>query len=223
MKRNVENAVVANKPEVAASNSQKPVGKKVSRAKSEARVGCDNLIESVTHDHAPEEDRNNSNGIRKDNGIAPALKLGDLFDADFSVTKKHSGTPDIARHTVIIDGEPEVRSGRDGVYVAFDLCEKDTNLCWKAFVNQSELTKMLEDVNFYNNAMLAGLSGMKAILKLQKSYFDCWTLVTEKGSVATYFNENRWSKRLYAMAMNRDKVRPEAPAPKQNNEAPFDI
>lgn len=185
-------------------------------------IGCDNLVDNV---FVPEAGQNyraktQQNALREESGARPAISLSDLFDKGFKVSAKRFGTPEEGLHIVTIDGEPEVRNGRDGYYVEFELVEKNTGLCWKTFINQSNLSQMLADISYFNNGMLAGKTGMGAINFLKTHEFNCWTLLTEKGSNATYFNETKYNKRLYVMELNREKMMPEAPAPE---EVPFDV
>lgn len=185
-------------------------------------IGCDNLVDNVFVPQAGENYRakNMQNALREEVQAAPAISFADLFDKGFKVSAKHFGTPEQGLHIVNLDGEPEIRKGRDGYYVEFGLVEVRTGLCWKTFVNQQSLTQMLADISFYNNAMLARKTPTQALNFLKNHDFNVWVLQTEKGSTATYFNEERFSKRLYVMELNREKMKPEAPAPE---EVPFDV
>lgn len=141
--------------------------------------------------------------------------LADLLKG-VKVTAKRPGTPEQGIHSVLLDSEPTIHRGNDGnPYLVFVLHEPKTGLVWKAFVSADGLAKALEDISFFNNGMLAGKKGLTALQFLYSHEFSVWTLQTEKGKTATYFNEDKHGKRLYAMEKNREKQRPEDPAPEK--------
>lgn len=168
--------------------------------KTNNTLGIDNLVDNVfTPDMQDKEQK--------------PLTLADLFSADYTVNCKHPGTPDEGLHEVLLDGEPTIHSGHNGAYLTLELVEEKTGICWKSFVSATALTRTLEEISYNNHGMLAGKSGLTALQFLYTHSFNCWTLQTEKGSTATYFSEDRFGKRIYAMEMNRERQRPEASYP----------
>jgi hypothetical protein len=105
---------------------------------------------------------------------------------------------------VKLEGEPDVKMGKDGPYAIFNLIDENC-MCWSTFVNGNELMKALEDISYSNGGILAGKKPAIALNFLERNYFDCWTLITEKGKVATYFNKDKFSKRQYVLQLEKDK------------------
>lgn len=173
---------------------------KKNTTKKNTTLGVDNLVDNTfTPDMQDKEQK--------------PITLADLFSAGYTVSCKHPGTPDEGLHEVTLDGEPTIHNGQNGAYLTFELVEKKTGICWKTFVSAINLTKALEEISYNNHGMLAGKPGLKALQFLLTRSFNCWTLQTEKGSTATYFSEEKFSKRIYAMEMNRERQRPEASSP----------
>ena len=177
-------------------------------------IGCDNLIDNAFVPEAGTAGatgKNNSEKLRLEAGIAPTLSLDDLFSANYKVGTEYAGTPSDGMHIVVIKGTPEVRKGKDSNYVELELGEitkaGKTGLCWKTFVNAADLGKMLEDINYHNKGIISGLSGAKAIAHLGKVEFCVWTITSEKDSskAYTYFNKEKYDKRVYAMRLEADR------------------
>lgn len=167
-------------------------------------VGIDNLIDNAFVPQAESNKRadNMQGALREEAGAKPNLSLSDLFSKDFKVDANRAGKPEVGLHTVKFATEPEVKIGNNGAYVEFELCDQNNGICWKTFVNADSLEKMLQDISYFNNGVIACMGPMQAITKLRFSEFDCWTLETEKGSTVTYFNETKYNKRIYAMQLN---------------------
>lgn len=190
-------------------------------------IGCNNLVDTafVPEAHTGKRADGNTNALREEAGEYIVLSLNDLFDSDFTIGTKKEGTPPQGLHVVIIDGEPEVKRGRNGLYVEFDLFEKASGFCWKTFVNQDALKQMLADISFYNNGMLSGKSGIQAINFLKTHPFNCWTLQTEAERTATYFNSEKFGRRIYVIENEKAKrekaehKRAEQTAEKEKNDS----
>lgn len=180
-------------------------------------VGIDNLIDNAFVPQAESNKRADSmqGAIREEAGARPTLSLSDLFSKDFKLDAKRAGKPEDGLHIVKFAGEPEVKQGRDGAYVEFELCDQDNEICWKTFVNASDLEKVLQDISYFNDGIIACMWPMEAIAKLRFNEFNCWTLTTERGTTATYFNQTKYNKRVYAMELNKERQKPEAPAPEK--------
>ena len=174
-------------------------------------IGCDNLIDNAfvpenTQAHQYNRTDDIRRAAREDAGIAPALSWADMFDDDFSVNEKYRGVPEEGVHMVKFDGEPVVRSGRNNSkYMAIDLVETKTGCCWTVNVNQENLKDTLNAINYNNTNLLKGLNPTQMLYKLIETEFTCWTLQTEKGTTATYFDAIKYSKRLYVMELNHEK------------------
>lgn len=186
-------------------------------AKKNNTVGINNIIDNAFVPQAESNKRASTmqGAIREDAGARPALSLGDLFSKDFRIDASRAGKPEDGLHIVKFAGEPEVKQGKDGAYVQFELCDQDTGLCWITYINASDLEKMLQDISYFNNGIVACMWPMEAIAKLRFNEFGCWTLTTERGTTATYFNQTKYNKRVYAMELNRERQKPEAPAPEK--------
>lgn len=170
-------------------------------------IGVDNLIESAFVPEAgtqAKREEKMQNALRQEANSRPTLSLNDLL-AGVKVSYKHAGTPEDGLHVVRIDGEPEVKTGKNGPYIEVELEEVKTGLCWKTYINGQELGKKLEEINFFNNGMLAGKTGIAAINFLQKQEFNVWTIQTEKKTTATYFNKELFDKRVYAASLSKEK------------------
>lgn len=174
-------------------------------------IGCNNLIDNA---FVPNCEGNVQNRLREEAQAPVVLKVGDLFSKGFKVDKKRIGNPEEGLNNVTFSALPEVKEGKSGAYMVIEL-ENALGLCWKTYVNSQYAEKMLQDISYYNEGMLAGLTPMKALNKLTSHVFSCWILNDENGKVVTYFNEDKYNRRLYAMELNRERQKPEAPAPEK--------
>ena len=174
-------------------------------------IGIDNLIDGiyapeVTPHHRFERDEKMQNALRfesgenKVEGEEPVFSLEDIFGMDFKVQKGFFGTPEAGTHTVKLNKAPEIKKGSNGLYMKLELIDAITGCMWNTFVKAEDAHKMLADISHYNNGLLARKDANAAFETLQNKKFLCWTLQTEKGTTATYFNEERFNKRLWVVS-----------------------
>lgn len=178
-------------------------------------TGCDCILDAAFVPQSGQNTRakGQQNALRQDAGAAVNLSLADLFDKGFKVEADRRGTPEEGMHMVTLRGEPEVKNGYDGPYVRMEL-RNEIGICWTTSFSAADFSKILTDISYHNKGMLAGKRPAAAIAFLYNHSFSVWTLQTEKGKTATYFNEERFSRRLFAIQNNKANAKPEAPAPK---------
>lgn len=201
--RNIENQVISGKVEEVASNTQKPIGKKVSKVKGGAQVSDNFIVGSAFVPEANQNHRstNQQNALREEAGCEPEVSFADLFTKGWKVSARHFGVPKNGEHLVVLGNEPEVHKSKDGFYVKFELYEKSSGLVWMSTgINQKDLENLFNTISAYNNGMLAMKSPVQAMNYLKTHEFRVWTVVTEPGKAVSYFNEEKYDKRCYVLA-----------------------
>lgn len=107
--------------------------------------------------------------------------------------------PKNGMHQVLLDGEPEVKLGRNGndPYAVFELRDVETQIVWKAFISAKDIVKTITEISFNNRGYLGGMNAQKALNNIQKNPFRCWTVEDKEKKIRTYFDEEKANKALY--------------------------
>ena len=115
------------------------------------------------------------------------------------------GNPEDGVHQVILDGEPEVKPGRNGndPYAVFELRDVKSQIAWKAFVSTKDIIKTITEISFNNRGFLGGMSAQKALNSIQKNHFRCWTVEDKEKKIRTYFDEEKANKALYIASKSK--------------------
>lgn len=170
-------------------------------------IGCDNLVDNAfvpvsgQNYRAPRQ----QDAIREEAGFKPAkpeppvFTLDDLFEQNYRVEKGFFGTPELGVHTVKLR-EYKICTGRDDrPYMKLTFMDLKTFCCWDVNVGAERLPQMLSDISFSNKGLLSGKSYKDAFNIMKQKKFDVWTIVSEKGKLATYFNKDSYERRLYVV------------------------
>ena len=154
--------------------------------------------------------------------------------------------PENGVHQVLLDGEPEVKLGRNGndPDAVFELRDVETQIVWKAFISAKDIIKTITEISFNNRGFLGGMNAQKALNNIQKNHFRCWTVEDKEKKIRTYFDEEKANKALYIVRKSksdeelrklREKEREDAEkgreedaeltrkAKAENNDLPFDV
>ena len=152
-----------------------------------------------TQRHQLRQDAGDENAVRQEKA---ELTLADLLKGEKIETGRWA-KPEDGEHTVELIGEPDVRNGKNGTYVVFELRDKKTGVTWKAFINAENLIKTLADISFNNNGFLGGMNAQKAMYNIQQNPFRCWVAEDDKGTVRTYFDEEHANRALYYVSKRK--------------------
>lgn len=147
------------------------------------------------------QDAGDKNTVRQEKA---ELTLADMLKGK-RVEAGHWAKPEDGEHIVELVGEPDVRNGMHGPYVAFDLRDKKTGVTWKAFINAENLIKTLADISFNNNGFLGGMNAQEAMYNIQRNPFRCWAVADDKGTVRTYFDEEHANRAFYYISKRKAK------------------
>lgn len=167
-------------------------------------IGCDNLIDNAFVPEAGQQGARapeQKNALRQEVG-APLIReeeqlsFSDLCSKGATVTKEFFGTPASGKHIIKVR-DAVILKGYDGHYVKFTLVDINSNCCWYLNVSGGKLMQVLATISEQNNGLLAGLNPDEAIKHLKANSFNCWTTFTEKGKLATYFNEDKFNSFTY--------------------------
>ena len=107
--------------------------------------------------------------------------------------------PENGVHQVVLDGDPEVKLGRNGndPYAVFELRDVKTQIVWKTFISAKDIVKTITEISFNNRGFLGGMNAQKALNNIQKNHFRCWTVEDKEKKIRTYFDEEKANKALY--------------------------
>jgi ribA/ribD-fused uncharacterized protein len=152
-----------------------------------------------TQRHQLRQDAGDENAVRQEKA---ELTIADLLKGKKIETGRWA-KPEDGEHTVELIGEPDVRNGKNGTYVVFELRDKKTGVTWKAFINAENLIKTLADISFNNNGFLGGMNAQKAMYNIQQNPFRCWVAEDDKGTVRTYFDEEHANRALYYVSKRK--------------------
>lgn len=173
------------------------------------------------------------------------LTLKDIIEGQTIRTGRWEN-PENGVHQVILDGEPEVKLGRNGndPYAIFELRDVKTQIAWKTFISAKDIVKTITEISFNNRGFLGGMNAQKALNNIQKNHFRCWTVEDKEKKVRTYFDEEKANKALYIASKSKSdeelkklqrKEREDAEkgqeedaeltrkAKAENNDLPFDV
>jgi ribA/ribD-fused uncharacterized protein len=147
------------------------------------------------------QDAGDKNAVRQEKA---ELTLADMLKGKKIETGRWA-KPEDGEHIVELVGEPDVRNGMHGPYIAFDLRDKKTGVTWKAFINAENLIKTLADISFNNNGFLGGMNAQEAMYNIQQNPFRCWAVADDKGTVRTYFDEEHANRAFYYISKRKAK------------------